>query len=403
MQNIHIKTNFVFKYLKNIFYFFAFNYFMVEIAKEHLMNYLINKKIIGNSMSSKKILKKNLENYIKKAVQFEHFSGAVMVVSHGEIILNSNYAINNMHNKQNMIFHVGSITKQFTAAAIMKLWESGEINLQVSINEYLPKEYQSEYWNKVTIHHLLSHTSGIPDYDDAKYYDQKMMGFCFGETVTKIIKEAGQKKLEFEPGSKWGYCNVGYTILGIILEKETGQKYSDIIKNYFLKPLGMNSTSFHEENYIAANNHAKGSRWDKENNKWIEDTEKILTTVPDGGMISTCEDLYKWSTVLEGKRPDLLSQKIVKLMTTAVINTCTPFGDYGYGLYIDNSSGVTRIYHSGWIVGFTSNFSVYPEIELFIALLSNNTTNELRKITLELQNIIFKQYKTIGNAQTPNK
>lgn len=336
---------------------------------------------------------KRLENYLQVAVEVEHFSGVVMVVHHQKVLLNRGYAMATVDdkNEQNTVFHVGSITKQFTAAAIMKLWEAGKIDLNVTINTYLPKEYQSDLWEKVTIRHLLSHTSGIVDYDE-KYYDPKTIGFCSKEVIARIIKEAGQKKLEFEPATNYHYCNIGYTLLGIILEKQTGQNYSVLIHEYFLMPLVMSSTSFHEENYVVKKDHATGFRWDQENKKWVEDTEKILATVPDGGMLTTAEDLYKWSTVIAGKRPDIVSNEIIQQMVTPVPNTfIADNGGYGYGLAIDNSSGTRKIHHNGWITGFMANFCLYPEEEIYIAVFCNNTTADPVKITAGLSKIIREE------------
>ena len=283
---------------------------------------------------------KKLESYMQAAVEFEHFSGVIMVMHHGKVILHQGYgmATINDKNERNTIFHIASITKQFTAAAIMKLWEAKKIDLNTSINKYLPKEYQSGIWEKVTTHHLLSHTSGIVDYDE-KYYDQKTIGFCSEKIIVKLIQETKQKKLELEPGAKYSYCNIGYTLLGIILENQTNKNYNALIQEYFLIPLKMAHTSFHEENYVVKKGHAAGFRWNQENKRWTQDIEKIVGTVPDGGMLTTAQDLYKWSTVIAGKRPDILSTKIVNLMTMPVKNTFTKEGGYGYGLGIDDSSG----------------------------------------------------------------
>lgn len=326
---------------------------------------------------------------MQAAFDLKRFSGVMMVVHHGKVILHQGYGMATIDdkNERNTVFHIASITKQFTAAAIMKLWEAGKIDLNTSINKYLPKKYQSDIWEKVTAHHLLSHTSGIVDYDE-KYYDSKTLGFCSEEIIAKLIKETGQKKLEFEPGTNYDYCNIGYTLLGIMLENQTGKSYPAIIKEYFLIPLEMSSTSFHEENYVAKKVHATGFRWNFEDKKWVEDSEKILGTVPDGGMLTTVEDLYKWSVVIAGKRPDILSLEILKLMTTPVPKTFTEDGGYGYGLGIDDSSGIRRIHHSGWMTGFMSFFCLYPEKEMYISLFCNNTTSNLIKIASGLAEIM---------------
>jgi CubicO group peptidase (beta-lactamase class C family) len=176
-----------------------------------------------------------LEDYLQVAMRLQYFSGVVLIAHHGKVILNKGYGPANIYaqNEQNTIFHVASITKQFTAAAILKLWESGEIDLHVSINTYLPEEYKSDIWKKVTVHHLLSHTSGIIDYDDT-YFTSEKKGFCFKDTVKKMIASSRRKQLEFEPGKGWHYSNIGYSLLGEILEHQAGQAYSKLIQKFFM-------------------------------------------------------------------------------------------------------------------------------------------------------------------------
>lgn len=331
-----------------------------------------------------------LENYLQAALELEHFSGVVLVAHHGNVILNQGYGPANVYgkNEQNTIVPVASITKQFTAAAILKLWESGKIDLHASINTYLPQKYQSDIWEKVTVHHLLSHTSGIVDYDE-KYFSAEKKGFCFKEVIKEMIAESRVKKLEFEPGQGWHYCNIGYTLLGEILESQTGQSYSKLIQEYFFTPVGMSSSGIHEESYIANNEHAIGYRWDEGQKKLVDDDEKTLpATPPDGGMFTTSEDLYKWSYVLSGKRPDILNTEIIKLMIKPNTNSFDIYGGYGYGLFIDYSSDTRKIHHPGWIVGFRSHFCLYPKEELYISVFCNCSTTDPMQITSDLAEIM---------------
>jgi CubicO group peptidase (beta-lactamase class C family) len=345
---------------------------------------------MGNGISMKNQIKQ-IEHYLSSAVEQDHFTGTVLIAHHGEIIFNHGYGMAKPQkpNDQDTVFHIASITKQFTAAALLKLWQAGKVDLHISINEYLPKEYQSDYWKKVTIHHLLSHTSGIPDYD-ASYYNPESLGFVSPEIEAKMIQETGRKELEFNSGSKFNYCNIGYTLLGIILEQQSAKKYTDIIQEYFLTPLQMTTTRFHEENYIPQKNDALGFRWDFQNKKWVDDeSEKIVGTIPDGGILSTAHDLYKWSAVIAGKMPDVLSPEIIKQMIIPTPNTAGPYGAYGYGLWIHEFMGAKKVYHTGWMDGFTSDFWLFTEKDLVIIVLCNNTTANTAKITDELAKIML--------------
>lgn len=322
---------------------------------------------------------KQMEDFLHVAVEKDHFSGVVMVVHHGKVLLNQGYGMANEEEKNtpDTVMHVASITKQFTAAAIMKLWEAGVIDLNASINTYLPKEYNADAWKKVTVHHLLSHTGGVVDYDES-YYNAKTKSFCFNNVIKVMISDSQRKGLSFEPGTQWHYSNIGYTLLGAILENTTGRSYGEMIKEYFFDKVGMASSIIHDEHYVAKKGHAVGHRWDQKQKKLVEDHEKCLPVTPsDGGLVTTSEDLYKWSTVLAGNRPDVLSPEIFKRMMTPVPASSTPNG-YGYGLFIDDSSGTRKIHHPGWILGFRSHFLFYPEKELYISVFCNNsTTNPL--------------------------
>lgn len=336
-------------------------------------------------------IRQRLDDFLLAAVKQEHFSGVALIVHHEKILLHKGYgpANDKDENESDTVFHVASITKQFTAAAIMKLWENGSIDLHASINTYLPKEYQSKTWNKVTVHHLLSHTGGVVDYDDATHYSAAKNGFCFKSAINAMIDESSKKKLEFEPGAGWNYCNIGYTLLGAILENITGHPYHILIQEYFFTPLTMFSSGVHEENYVIEKGHATGHRWDNMQKKLVDDDEtRWLVTSPDGSMFTTSEDLYKWSFVIAGKRPDIVSPEILKRMTTPASEVFLPYGSYGYGLFLDDSSGTERIHHPGWIVGFRSHFCLYPEKDLFILVLCNNTTTDPLQISSGLSEIM---------------
>jgi CubicO group peptidase (beta-lactamase class C family) len=153
----------------------------------------------------------------------EHFTGVALIVREGEIVHAKAYgaATGNRANNVDTKFHVGSITKQFTATAIMQLVEKGVVKLDGSINTYLPAQYRSPKWDVVTVHHLLSHTSGITDYAVARDYYDVVKGFCLGDTVNGMVKEAMSKDLDFVPGSKYSYTNLGYTLLGFVIENQT--------------------------------------------------------------------------------------------------------------------------------------------------------------------------------------
>lgn len=352
-----------------------------------------------------------LERVTKFLEAQQHLSGVVLIAQHGKILFNHGYgmAVGTVENRSDTVVHVGSITKQFTAAAIMLLNEAGKIDLNASINRYLPPKYQCPSWEKVTVHHLLSHTSGIPDYEQNRSYYQVKRGFADAVTIDGMILDArdkaqqalkeGKKDLESEPGKNFKYCNFGYTLLGTIIEKQTDLPYRKFIKQHLLIPAGMLSSDIHDDSYIEKAKDARGHRWDEKEQTLLDDgNEKDLpVTPPDGGLFASTEDLLKWSDVLMKKRKGILSSESIDKMTTM------PPSHYGYGLIIDrssgnnstddvdNPSGTLTIWHPGHIVGFRSNFCLFPEREMFIVVLCNNTKINPIEITAELSKIMLEK------------
>lgn len=328
---------------------------------------------------------REIETYLKSIEENAHFSGAVILVKEGRVLFSKGYgyATPSTPNSPSTIFHIGSLTKQFTAAAILKLWESGCIDLNAPIDQYLPKNCQSpnsNAWKKVTVHHLLSHTSGISSYTDKDDYLNK----CFQLNDEKIIQDARQEGLECKPGSEFEYCNTGYIILGKIIEAQSKVSYGEFVIKNLLIPAGMLSSGIHDEKYQRNPLAAIGYYWDYNQDKLVEDrSENIALTLSDGSLYSTVEDLAKWKEVLDGARKGVLDDRAIKMMTTPKL------GDYGCGLFIDEQFDQKRIHHNGSIAGFRSDFCWYPESDIFIAVLCNNTFFSPDRVTYDISCLLF--------------
>jgi CubicO group peptidase (beta-lactamase class C family) len=333
------------------------------------------------------------EKYLQQMVQEERFSGVALVMKAGTLIHAKGYgsATDEMDNTVDTAFHVASVTKQFTAVAILQLVESGTVNLDTSVNEYLPQQYRSPKWESVNIHHLLSHSSGIPDYALTRDYYEVVDGFCLGDTVDGMVKEAMTKDLEFEPGSEFAYSNIGFTLLGLVIENQTSTPFNEYLKANVLEPMGMASSRIHVIGHVPTANEAAGYRWNEEIGAHSPD--KVVTlpvTAPDGGLVTTLSDFIKWADIYMGGRQEILTKQSLATMTTPVIpmpSTDSDFEDprgvpqsYGYGLYI----GESFISHTGYIVGFRSHFIVDREKQVLIAVFSNNTTNDPKRISTGL-------------------
>lgn len=331
-----------------------------------------------------------MDEYLTEMTVKERFSGVALVLQNGEILHAKGYGMASpgQTNSVKTVFHVASITKQFTAAAILQLAEAGLMDLSSSINNYLPAIYRSPTWDDVSVHHVLSHSSGIPDYAVTRDYYHVVDGFCLGDTVDGMIKEAMGSDLEFGPGSEYAYSNIGFTLLGAIIEEQTGTSYDNYIQENIFKPLGMHSSRIHVEGHVPAENEATGHRWDDEKQEHVkDDVVSLPVTAPDGGMLTTLSDFLKWISIYAGDTQTVLSQASIAAMTNAQI----PLGhdgeldSYGYGLYV----GERLIGHSGYIVGFRSRFDYAREYDTLVVVFTNNTKNSPERISAGLLTILF--------------
>ncbi len=324
------------------------------------------------------------QTFLRQMVREERFSGAVLVARNGDVIHARAYgmATEDEPNRLDTVFHVGSLTKQFTAAAIMQQVERGLIDLESSVNSYLPKSYRSPIWDSVQVRHLLSHTSGVPDYAIERDYYDMTDGWPTAETVQGMIVEAMSTDLHFEPGTAFRYSNLGYTLLGEILEETTGEPFADYIERNLLEPIGMTRSRIHGYDYVETAGEARGHRWDAAAKRYVKDDNASLpVTAPDGGLITTLNDFQKWiETYLSGRHPQLSADSTERLMRPAIpAGTYDAPGEglrgppsYGFGLTLSGD----LLMHSGYIVGFKSYFIYARRSDLLIVVFTNNVTND---------------------------
>lgn len=344
-------------------------------------------------LEMKEVVEPKAEQFLQEMAKKIHFTGAALVMHKDEVIHAKGYgnATPDKANTVNTAFHVASITKQFTAAAILQLSEKNILKLNGTINSYLPQKYRSSKWDDVTVHNLLSHTSGIPDYAVTRDYYHVEKGFCLGNTVDGMISEAMAKDLEFSPGTKFAYSNLGYTLLGEIIENLSGMAYDKYLQEYVFMPMGMNNSKVHIEGHVPSACEAQGYRFSQEQQKQVPDDEISLpVTAPDGGLITTLGDFVKWIKVYKDRGSKVLKPESVEKMMSPFIKTGWdgPAGilnNMGYGLFLGNSS----ISHMGEIVGFKSYFVLDRARDVLVVVFANNTTTDPIQVAIGLM-------KTLG-------
>ena len=336
------------------------------------------------------MLDPRMETFLQNRMIDEHFTGVALVVTNNQIIHANGYGFSSpgVPNTVDTIFHVASVTKQFTAAAVMQLVEARALDLGESINTYLPEKYAAPVWSSVTVRHLLSHSSGIIDYAVTRDYYDVVDGFCLGDTVDGMIREAMSKDLEFAPGTNYSYSNIGFTLLGLIIEQQTDTPYAQYMMENIFEPLGMVSSKIRIEGHVSGKNEAHGHRWDEDKNRHVkDDVVSLPVTAPDGGLTTTLSDFLIWLRVFAGQDQRILTELSIDQMTSqqVAIGRGGPLDAYGFGLYV----GDRLIGHGGYIVGFRSQFIYDRETGTLIAVFTNNTTNDPQRIAFGLLTVLF--------------
>ncbi|MFT3825445.1 MAG: serine hydrolase domain-containing protein [Chitinophagaceae bacterium] len=301
-----------------------------------------------------------IDNYLKARTNVLGFSGSVLVASHGKVIFKKAYGLAdkewNVPNTIDTRFAIGSMTKQLTAGCIMLLQEKGKLSVNDKLSKYFPDYPKAD---SVTIHMLLNHTSGMHDLSsDSDFLDKYAFDTRSIETLFTAQKKLGY---DFSPGTDWAYCNAGYFLLGLIIEKTSGMSYEQFLQQNILDPLGMTNTKVDYRDSIVAK---RAHGYYRDNNSVVNSRHfSPYTTYSAGEMLSTVEDMYKWATALKTEK--LLSAASKKQMMTAYK------GKYGYGFFVDSLMQHPQVAHGGGDFAFLSNLAMYPQDDLNIIIMTN--------------------------------
>lgn len=298
----------------------------------------------------------------------DKFSGAVAISKNGKTIFAQAYGLADREKKTpNTLqtqFRMGSMNKMFTATAILQLVQAGKIKLTDPLGQYLADYPNKDVATKVTIHHLLTHTGGTGDFFGPEF-DKHRLEL---KTLQDYVKLYGARGLEFEPGSKWSYSNYGFLLLGIVVEKASGQNYYEYVREHIFKPAGMTSSdSLPEEQAVPGRSvgymREEGGKGFVPNN----DTLPYRGTSAGGGY-TTVEDLQRFASGLLNHK--LLDGEHFDLLTTGHENT--PRGNkYAYGFMDNREDGVRWFGHGGGAPGMNGDLRIFPQSGYVIAVLAN--------------------------------
>jgi CubicO group peptidase (beta-lactamase class C family) len=328
-----------------------------------------------------------IQEVLALAHKYRLFNGSALVAENGKITYKGAFGMADMEwgipNTPDTKFRLGSITKQFTATLILQLVEQGKIKLDGKVSDYLP-DYRKDIGDKVTVHHLLTHTSGIPSYTSQPGFFENVSRNAY--KVTDFVKQFASGNLEFEPGSKFSYNNSGYFLLGAIVEKVTGKSYEQALKENILDPAGMKNTGYDHYGTILPKRAAGYVKTaDGYNNAPYLD---MSIPYAAGSMYSTVEDLYLWDQALYTDK--VLSAQSKELMFKPFLS------DYAYGWGVVNASfkindqPVQIIQHGGGINGFATTIARFPKEKNLIVLL-DNTGQNVGRLSEKITSILYNQ------------
>jgi D-alanyl-D-alanine carboxypeptidase len=314
---------------------------------------------------------------------------AAIVVEDGKVVLRKGYGMANLELARaispEMVFELGSITKQFTAASILLLQERGKLRVEDDITKYLA-DYPT-HGQTITIENLLTHTSGIPSYTGLPEWFPRMREDLTPADLIAMFKD---KPLEFNPGERWAYDNSGYFLLGALIEKVSGESYEQFVETEIFQKLGMTHSRYgHPEEIIPLR--ASGYSKDEDgfrNASFISMTQPYAA----GSLMSTVDDLAIWDRALAGEA--LLKKASLDRMFTAYKLKSGLNTHYGYGMEVFDFAGRRILQHGGGINGFRTQIIRVPEEHLLVAILSNNEGSEIGPSEVSLRIVA----KALGHA-----
>lgn len=334
-------------------------------------------------------------------VQFKpNEPGAVaLVAKNGNLVYRKAFGLAEVENQVQMtpqhVFGIGSMSKQFTAVGILMLMEQGLLTLEDSLTKYIP-DYPP-IGNKITLHHLLTHTSGIKSYTEMEKWRKVWRTDMNTDEMISLFKD---EPVDFVPGEKWHYSNSGYFLLGVIIEKVSGMTYGEFVTKRIFEPLQMNNTFYGSHSRIIPNR-ARGYQ----RSNALRNAEYLSYTQPysAGAIMSTADDLYTWHQAIQN-HVLLKEETLKKAFTNYTITNGHPTY-YGYGWMIDEINGSQTREHSGGIFGYSSNSIYLPQEDVYVVVLSNCNCNSPVEISIRIAaSTIGKPYpKPIAKVKIDDK
>jgi CubicO group peptidase (beta-lactamase class C family) len=311
-------------------------------------------------------ISRKVDDYIAAEMKAQKVPGlSLAVVKSGTLIKLKSYGFANLEDMVpvhvDTLFQSGSLAKQFTAAGVLLLVEEGKVGLDDPISKYFANSPPA--WKDIKVRNLLSHTSGIPEYEEGG----SKRDFHLDYSEDQLLAMAQKMPLDFAPGAKWKYSNTGFTLLGILIHKLTGEFYGDFLREHIWQPLAMETTQVIDNDAIIPNR-AQGYNLVKGELKHTYYVSPTLDATADGSLLFSAIDLVKWDAALRARK--VLKPASYEAWWTPMKLNDGSFAHYGFGWFIESAGGQKVIEHTGEWQGFQTQISRYGD-DLTVIVLVN--------------------------------
>lgn len=332
-----------------------------------------------------------IATYLEDLATEDRFSGAVLIAKDGKSIFEESYGLANrdfgVSNQIDTKFNLGSMNKMFTAVAILQLVEQEKLSVDDNIIKHLPDYPNQEVVGKVTIHHLLTHTSGLGDFFTEEFFETSKDRFKALEDYLPLFVD---KPTRFEPGAQFFYSNAGYIVLGLVIEEITAQSYFDYVRESIFQPCGMTNTDSYELDDVVPNLAVGYSTRISDDGKVKENQFLIpIKGSSAGGGYSTVEDLLNFSNCLMNYQ--ILSPELTELLLEGKVKT-PDLGEgskYGYGFQDRLINNHRIVGHGGGASGICANLDIFIDLEYTVVILSNSDA-DCRRVRIYVRETLLE-------------
>ena len=345
----------------------------------------------SDDQSENELLTAKVDKLFAEWDNWDSPGAALAIIKDGTVVYKRGYGSANLEYNIPItpatIFHVASVSKQFTAFAVAMLVKQGKLSLDDDIRKYLPEV--PDFGKTITIRHLIHHTSGLRDYLTLL----AMAGWRLDDVITKehILKMVShQKELNFDPGEEFLYCNTGYTLLAEIVARVSGQSFREYTEANIFKPLGMANTHFYDDYEMVVKNRAYS--YETKEDGGFKKSVSNYAIVGDGNLFTTVEDLMKWIQNFDDGRVGGAAI-IQQMYQRGVLNNGKEL-DYAFGLIISTHKGLRTFWHIGVDAGYRSQVLWFPDQRFGVAVLSNLGTFSPEKLAGQVADIYLADQLT---------